>query len=82
MWKSRLDFPEGWACDSIAFSSGIDLPETTDIILYHKMSNKNIEIQVLGRALRLGRKEPLYLHRLLTEEEDVLIHSNSEYVRN
>lgn len=62
--------------------SGIDLPETTDIILYHKMSNKNIEIQVLGRALRLGRKEPLYLHRLLTEEEDVLIHSNPEYVRN
>jgi len=49
--------------------SGIDLPETTDIILYHKMSSGNIETQVLGRALRLGRNAPLKVHRLLYSEE-------------
>jgi len=50
--------------------SGIDLPETTDIILYHKMSSENIETQVLGRALRLGRNAPLKVHRLLYSEEE------------
>lgn len=50
--------------------SGIDLPETTDVILYHKMSSENIETQVLGRALRLGRTAPLKVHRLLYSEED------------
>ncbi len=50
--------------------SGIDLPETTDVILYHKMSSENIETQVLGRALRLGRSAPLKVHRLLYPEEE------------
>jgi ERCC4-related helicase len=50
--------------------SGIDLPETTDIILYHKMSSENIETQVLGRALRLGRTSPLKVHKLLYSEEE------------
>lgn len=50
--------------------SGIDLPETTDVILYHKMSSENIETQVLGRALRLGRTAPLKVHRLLYSEEE------------
>jgi len=50
--------------------SGIDLPETTDIILYHKMSSENIETQVLGRALRLGRTSSLKVHRLLYSEEE------------
>ena len=52
--------------------SGIDLPEATDIILYHKMSSPSIETQVLGRALRLGRTSKLTVHRLLyTEEENM-----------
>lgn len=52
--------------------SGIDLPEATDIILYHKMSSPAIETQVLGRALRLGRTTSLNVHRLLyTEEENM-----------
>jgi len=50
--------------------SGIDLPETTDVILYHKMSSENIETQVLGRALRLGRTSPLKVHKLLYSEEE------------
>jgi len=50
--------------------SGIDLPEATDVILYHKMSSKDIETQVLGRALRLGRTKPLTVHRLLYRDEE------------
>jgi len=50
--------------------SGINLPETTDIILYHKTSTPEIETQVLGRALRLGRTTgDLTVHRLLYENE-------------
>ncbi len=51
--------------------SGINLPETTDIILYHKTSTPEIETQVLGRALRLGRSTgDLTVHRLLYENEN------------
>lgn len=50
--------------------SGIDLPESTDIILYHKMSSSSIETQVLGRALRLGRTGKLTVHRILYREEE------------
>ena len=52
--------------------TGINLPETTDIILYHKISSQNLENQVLGRALRLGRTAPLTVHRLLSEQEKQL----------
>ena len=34
------------------------------------MSSENIETQVLGRALRLGRTAPLKVHRLLYPEEE------------
>jgi superfamily II DNA or RNA helicase len=49
--------------------SGINLPETTDIILYHKVGSKELETQLLGRALRLGRTNDLRVHRLLYEQE-------------
>ena len=44
-------------------SAGINLQETTDIILYHSMpsSTKN---QIIGRAQRIGRVEHLYIHHL------------------
>ena len=46
-------------------SSGINMQETTDIIIYHTMgeATKN---QILGRANRIGRKIPLYVHNLLS----------------
>lgn len=53
--------------------SGIDLPEATDVILYHKMSSQQIETQVLGRALRLGRQSSLKVHRLLYTEEENMV---------
>ena len=49
--------------------TGINLPETTDIILYHQLSSSAIETQIFGRALRLGRTAPLVVHRLLSQAE-------------
>jgi ERCC4-related helicase len=45
-------------------SSGFNLPETTDVIFYHKVADP-IEIQVLGRALRIGRYDELNVHHLV-----------------
>ena len=47
-------------------SAGINLPETTDIILYHEME-ENVKCQIIGRAQRIGRKEPLHVHNLIVD---------------
>lgn len=41
--------------------TGINFPETTDIIFYHKMSDLK-QKQAIGRAERIGRKIPLNVH--------------------
>ena len=41
--------------------SGINLQETTDIIIYHSMSPEVTE-QIVGRAMRIGRRENLHIH--------------------
>jgi len=43
--------------------AGINLQETTDIILYHKMSSST-KNQIIGRANRIGRTVPLHVHHL------------------
>jgi SNF2 family DNA or RNA helicase len=43
--------------------AGINLQETTDLILYHRMSQV-IRNQIVGRAERIGRKDPLRIHHL------------------
>lgn len=43
--------------------SGINLQETTDIILYHELCSSSVT-QVIGRANRIGRKIPLHVHHL------------------
>lgn len=45
-------------------AAGINLQETTDIILYHKMSLNN-ENQIIGRANRIGRNIDLNVHHLV-----------------
>jgi len=50
------------------FGSGLNLENTTDMILFHKFDTEN-EKQVIGRAQRYGRKEPLNVHYLLYENE-------------
>lgn len=44
--------------------AGLNLEETTDVILYHKMSF-DIENQIIGRALRIGRENTLNVHHLI-----------------
>jgi hypothetical protein len=44
-------------------ASGINLEETTDIILYHSM-NDFAQTQILGRANRIGRTNILNVHHL------------------
>lgn len=43
--------------------SGINLQEATDIIVYHDM-HSNMLNQIIGRANRIGRTEPLDVHHL------------------
>ena len=50
--------------NSINNSSGINMQETTDIILYHYM-NDSTTTQIIGRANRIGRKTPLNVHHLI-----------------
>ena len=47
--------------NSTTDGSGINLTESTDIILCHQM-DKSTEKQIIGRALRIGRKESLSVH--------------------
>ena len=43
--------------------AGLNLQETTDIILYHEMSTESLN-QIIGRANRIGRTQPLNVHHL------------------
>lgn len=44
--------------------AGINLQEATDIIMYHKMS-ENSQIQIIGRANRIGREGQLNVHHFI-----------------
>ena len=43
--------------------TGINLQESSGIIVYHDMNDETLA-QIIGRANRLGRKEPLEVHHL------------------
>jgi SNF2 family DNA or RNA helicase len=49
--------------NSIDSGAGLDLPEATDIILFHPMSESMLT-QIRGRAYRIGRCLPLHIHYL------------------
>jgi SNF2 family DNA or RNA helicase len=51
--------------NSIIDSSGINMQNATDIILYHQMS-EGTRTQILGRANRIGRTAPLTVHQLIS----------------
>ena len=53
---------------SRAFGSGLNIPQATHVLIYHKMPN-NMAMQCIGRAQRVGRTSPLTVIQLLTEEE-------------
>lgn len=50
------------------YGSGLNLENTTDIIMFHKFDSE-IEKQVVGRANRMGRTGPLNVYYLLYENE-------------
>lgn len=52
--------------NSLAYGAGLNLPETTDIILMHKSPRKE---QFIGRAQRVGRQGSLNVHELLYPDE-------------
>jgi SNF2 family DNA or RNA helicase len=49
--------------NTIHSGAGLNLQETTDIILYHRIHEYQ-KIQVIGRANRIGRKKELNVHYL------------------
>jgi len=49
-------------------AAGINIPMATHVILLHKMIQEE-EKQILGRAYRMGRTEPLHFIKLLHERE-------------
>lgn len=68
--KNRLEkFREGKInvifLNSKTDSGGINLLETTDIIIYHNM-NEHVKTQIIGRANRIGRIQELFVHNLIS----------------
>ena len=50
------------------YGSGLNLENTTDLIIYHKMDSE-LETQIIGRAQRCGRTNILNIWKLLYENE-------------
>ena len=50
------------------FGAGLNLQITDEIIIYHRMST-DLENQVIGRAQRMGRENPLVINYLCYETE-------------
>ena len=50
------------------FGSGLNLEMTTDIIVYHKLTN-DMKEQVIGRGQRIGRTTSLNVHYLSYQQE-------------
>tara|TARA_B100000989_G_scaffold292886_1_gene269473 strand:- start:2066 stop:2542 length:477 start_codon:yes stop_codon:yes gene_type:complete len=48
--------------------AGLNLENTTDLVLFHNMSSE-ISVQVIGRAQRPGRQSKLNVYRLIYDNE-------------
>lgn len=55
--------------NSMRQCAGLNLQTCTDLIFVHKILDKNIETQVIGRGQRLGRKNTLRIHYMFYENE-------------
>lgn len=60
--------------NSIEAGAGLNIVDATHVVLLHAMTHEE-EKQILGRAYRLGRKEPLEVIRLLHPDEMQHTHS-------
>ena len=54
--------------NALNYGSGLNLQMATDVIIYHQLSLE-LEVQVIGRAQRIGRNEPLNVYYLLHSNE-------------
>jgi hypothetical protein len=54
--------------NAINYGSGLNLQMASDIIIYHQLSLE-LETQVIGRAQRIGRTEPLNVYYLIHDHE-------------
>jgi SNF2 family DNA or RNA helicase len=54
--------------NSSHYGCGLNLTNTTDLVFFHKMPIE-MKTQVIGRAQRLGRTDPLNVHYLFHENE-------------
>jgi rubrerythrin len=62
--------------NSIEAGAGMNITAASDVILLHAMTHEE-EKQILGRAYRMGRKDPLSVVRLLHPDELQHVHSTS-----
>ena len=51
------------------YASGLNLQSTTDLVFMHKIIDRNIESQIIGRIQRLGRVYKAHVHYLLYDDE-------------
>jgi hypothetical protein len=68
--KYRSDELDALLVNSRNYGSGLNLENTTDVILFHKFENQ-LEKQIIGRAQRPGRTSTLNVWYLLNENEMV-----------
>jgi|UniRef100_A0A6C0BQP2 hypothetical protein len=68
--KYRSDELDALLVNSRNYGSGLNLENTTDVILFHKFENQ-LEQQIIGRAQRPGRTSVLNVWYLLNENEMV-----------
>lgn len=51
------------------YCAGLNLQNTTDLIFTHKVLDRNVESQIIGRAVRIGRITNLRVHYVLYHNE-------------
>ena len=66
--SNKEDSIKVFMLNSHHFGSGLNLENTTDLIIYHNMSDE-LTNQIVGRAQRPGRKNKLNIYLLCNENE-------------
>jgi hypothetical protein len=51
------------------YASGLNLQSATDLVFMHKIMDRNIESQIIGRIQRLGRVYKAHVHYILYDDE-------------
>jgi len=71
-YKLTSDHPEAvnvLLINSSEYCAGLNLQNTTDLIFTHKVLDLNVEAQLIGRAVRIGRTKNLNVHYVLYHNE-------------